>query len=111
MEILESSNKTGTKQPVADPQIRVNLLSPELSSNEINVIGCTVDEAIQRVDKFLDNAFLYSIPEVRLIHGSGMGVLRRALSEWLPHQDYVNEFHPAAASQGGTGVTIVTLKL
>ena len=66
MELLESSNKSSTRQPVADPQVRLNLQSPELSSNEINVIGCTVDEAIQRVDKFLDNAFLSSIPEVRL---------------------------------------------
>lgn len=111
MEILESANKNSTRQPVADPQVRLNLHSPELSSNEINVIGCTVDEAIQRVEKFLDNAFLSSIPEVRLIHGSGMGILRRALSEWLPHQAYVNEFHSATASQGGTGVTIVTLKI
>ena len=111
MEILESSSESMTKQPVVDPQIRLNLQSSEMCSNEINVIGCSVDEAIQRVDKFLDNAFLSSIPEVRLIHGSGMGVLRRALSEWLPHQAYVNEIHPATASQGGTGVTIVTLKI
>jgi DNA mismatch repair protein MutS2 len=111
MEILESSSESLTKQPVVDPQIRLNLQSSEMCSNEINVIGCSVDEAIQRVDKFLDNAFLSSIPEVRLIHGSGMGVLRRALSEWLPHQAYVNEIHPATASQGGTGVTIVTLKI
>jgi DNA mismatch repair protein MutS2 len=111
MELLDSANKSSTRQPVADPHVRLNLQSQELSSNEINVIGCTVDEAIQRVDKFLDNAFLSSIPEVRLIHGSGMGVLRRALSEWLPHQPYVNEVHPATASQGGTGVTIVALKI
>jgi DNA mismatch repair protein MutS2 len=111
MEILESSSESMTKQPVVDPQIRLNLQNSEMCSNEINVIGCSVDEAIQRVDKFLDNAFLSSIPEVRLIHGSGMGILRRALSEWLPHQAYVNEIHPATASQGGTGVTIVTLKI
>jgi len=111
MEILEPARASSTRQPVADPQIRLNLQSPELSSNEINLIGCTVEEAVQRVDKFLDCAFLSSIREVRLIHGSGMGVLRRALSEWLSNQPYVNEFHPAVANQGGSGVTIVTLKI
>ena len=111
IEMLEPSLANTTKQPVVDPGIRLNLQSPELSSNEINVIGCTANDAIQRVDKFLDSALVSSIPEVRLIHGSGMGVLRRALSDWLASQPYVSEFHPAAPNQGGSGVTIVTLKI
>jgi DNA mismatch repair protein MutS2 len=84
--------------------------SPELQSNEINLVGCTVDEAIHRVDKFLDSAFLAAVSQVRLIHGTGMGVLRRALSEWLSNQPYVDKFHPAEAGQGGNGVTVVSLK-
>ena len=90
--------------------VMVQLNSPELQSNEINLVGCTVDEAIHRVDKFLDSAFLASISEVRLIHGTGMGVLRKALSEWLLQQPYVEKFFAAEASQGGRGVTIVSLK-
>ena len=90
--------------------VMVQLNSPELQSNEINVVGCTVDEAIHRVDKFLDSAFLASISEVRLIHGTGMGVLRKALSEWLSQQPYVEKFFAADANQGGNGVTIVSLK-
>jgi len=91
-------------------RVTVQMNSPELQSNEINLVGCTVDEAIQRVDKFLDSAFLAAVSQVRLIHGTGMGVLRRALSEWLSNQPYVEKFHPAETGQGGNGVTVVSLK-
>jgi DNA mismatch repair protein MutS2 len=107
---------TGVPEPAeacpAHPAARVTvqLNSPELQSNEINLVGCTVDEAIHRVDKFLDSAFLAAVSQVRLIHGTGMGVLRKALSEWLANQPYVDKFHPAESSQGGNGVTVVSLK-
>ncbi len=91
-------------------RVTVQMNSPELHSNEINLVGCTVDEAIHRVDKFLDSAFLAAVSQVRLIHGTGMGVLRRALSEWLSNQPYVDKFHPAESGQGGNGVTVVSLK-
>ena len=91
-------------------RVTVQMNSPELQSNEINLVGCTVDEAIHRVDKFLDSAFLAAVSQVRLIHGTGMGVLRRALSEWLSNQPYVDKFHPAETGRGGNGVTVVSLK-
>lgn len=89
--------------------ISVQFQSGELPSNEINLVGCTADEAIRRADKFLDSALLASLSPVRLIHGSGMGVLRRAISEWLSDQSHVSEFHPAASDEGGNGVTVVSL--
>lgn len=89
--------------------VSVRFQSEELSSNEINLVGCTADEAIRRADKFLDSALLASLSPVRLIHGSGMGVLRRAISEWLSDQSHVSEFHPAASDEGGNGVTVVSL--
>ena len=89
--------------------VSVRLQSGELPSNEINLVGCTADEAIRRADKFLDSALLASLSPVRLIHGSGMGVLRRAISEWLSDQSHVSEFHPAASHEGGNGVTVVSL--
>jgi len=107
---------TGASVPVQDraaqsaARVTVQINSPELQSNEINLVGCTVDEAIHRVDKFLDSAFLAAISQVRLIHGTGMGVLRRALSEWLSDQPYVDKFHAAESGQGGNGVTVVSLK-
>ncbi|MFN8008471.1 MAG: endonuclease MutS2 [Terriglobia bacterium] len=110
MERVEPVGIGSPRQPVADPRIRLNLQSLELTPNEINLIGCTVDEAIERVDKFLDSAYLAALPEVRLIHGAGMGVLKRALSEWLSHHTFVSSFSQATASQGGSGVTVVTLK-
>jgi len=93
------------------PGVSVRFQSGELSSNEIHLVGCTADEAIQRVDKFLDSALLASLSPVRLIHGSGMGVLRRAISEWLSDQPHVSEFHPAASDEGGNGVTVVSLQV
>ena len=107
---------TGASVPVQDrlaqsaARVTVQINSPELESNEINLVGCTVDEAIHRVDKFLDSAFLAAVSQVRLIHGTGMGVLRRALSEWLSDQPYVDKFHAAESGQGGNGVTVVSLK-
>jgi len=109
-------SQTGASATVQDrpaqsgARVTVQMNSPELQSNEINLVGCTVDEAIHRVDKFLDSAFLAAVSQVRLIHGTGMGVLRRALSEWLSNQPYVDKFHPAETGQGGNGVTVVSLK-
>jgi DNA mismatch repair protein MutS2 len=85
--------------------------SPEPQTNEINLVGCTVDEAISRADKFLDMAYMASIAQVRLIHGSGMGVLRKAIAEWLSDQQHVGAFQPADPQEGGSGVTVVSLKV
>ena len=91
-------------------QITVQLSTPELQSNEINLIGCSVDEALRRTDKFLDQAYLASVSTVRLVHGFGMGILRKALSEWLSTQPSVSDFHTAAPNEGGNAVTVVSLK-
>jgi DNA mismatch repair protein MutS2 len=105
---IGAQNTLTSLTPSARVMLQMN--SPELQSNEINLVGCTVDEALDRVDKFLDSAFLASISQVRLIHGTGMGILRKALLEWLSHQPFVARVHPAEASQGGNGVTVVSLK-
>ncbi|PYV45339.1 MAG: hypothetical protein DMG06_02710 [Acidobacteria bacterium] len=91
-------------------QVTVQMNSPELQANEINLIGCRVDEAISQADKFLDMAYLASISQVRLIHGSGTGTLRKAIAEWLSSQPHVGTFRAAAPNEGGNGVTIVSLK-
>jgi DNA mismatch repair protein MutS2 len=108
---------TGTTADSEEKQIRrpvhinVQLNSPELQSNEINLVGYTVDEAISKADKFLDKAYLASISPVRIVHGSGMGILRRAISEWLLAQPHVDSFHAAHANEGGNGVTVVSLRV
>ena len=79
-------------------------------SGEINVIGCTVEEATRRVDKFLDEAALAGQPNVRIIHGYGTGALRRGLAEFLAEHPLVEAAHPEAEDRGGNAVTIADLK-
>lgn len=78
--------------------------------SELNVIGCTVDEATSRADKFLDDAYLSNLSTVRIVHGSGMGILRKALTRFLSDHPHVASFHPAPPSEGGGGATVVELK-
>ena len=70
----------------------------------------TVPEAIERADKFLDQALLAEMHEIRLIHGHGTGQLRRALAEFLSDHPLVEKFALAPPNQGGGGVTVVELK-
>jgi DNA mismatch repair protein MutS2 len=77
---------------------------------ELNVIGARAEEAVDRVDKFLDSAVLASINRVRIVHGHGMGVLKRAIADLLANHPSVDKFYPAPQSEGGTGATIVELK-
>ena len=74
------------------------------------MIGCTVEEATRRVDKFLDGAALAGKPRVRIIHGHGTGALRRGLAEFLAGHPLVEKFFAEEADRGGTAVTIVNLK-
>lgn len=89
--------------------------APELSLDqqflpEINVIGLTADEAVARVDKFLDAAFLAGAESVRIIHGHGKGILRRTIAELLTNHPQVHKFQLAPPDQGGGGATIVDLR-
>jgi len=79
--------------------------------SEINVIGQTTDEAVDAVDKFLDEASLASLSKVRVVHGHGTGALRRAIAELLKDHPHVARFVAAPQDQGGSGATVVELKL
>ena len=92
------------------PNVSYDFSEKQLDSNEINLIGCRAEEAIERLDKFLDDAFLTGLSIVRIVHGSGMGVLRRAISEFLESHPQVSGFEPAPQNQGGAGATLATLK-
>lgn len=81
----------------------------EPSVEEINVIGCTVEEATARVDKFIDTAALNNQNRVRIIHGHGTGALRRGLAEFLRTHPLVAEIHAEAADRGGNAITVVEL--
>jgi len=84
--------------------------SLESAPEEINVIGSTVEEATERVDKFLDDAALAGRNSVRIIHGHGTGALRRGLAEFLAAHPLVERIHAEAEDRGGTAITIVELK-
>jgi len=80
------------------------------SVQEINVIGERADEAIERVERFLDAAAMATAVRVRIVHGHGMGILKRAVQELLKASPHVEKFYPATQSEGGAGATIVELK-
>lgn len=78
--------------------------------SELNVIGQTTDEAVDAVDKFLDEASLASLSQVRIVHGHGTGALRRAIAGLLRDHPHVARFVAAPPDQGGTGATLVELR-
>ncbi len=80
------------------------------AQSELNVIGQTTDEAVDAVDKFLDEASLASLSKVRIVHGHGTGALRRAIGALLDGHPHVARFLPAPPDQGGAGATLVELR-
>lgn len=84
--------------------------SDEPTADEINVIGCTVEEATRRVDKFVDEAALAGKPSVRIIHGHGMGALRRGLATFLSEHPLVQSIRHETEDRGGAAITIAELK-
>ncbi|HLH30641.1 MAG TPA: endonuclease MutS2 [Terriglobia bacterium] len=99
------------KAPMTLPEnVRVHISTKQLDKNEINVIGRKVDEAVELTDKFLDDAFLAQVNRIRIVHGMGTGALRQAIAELLGHHPHVSHFESASQSEGGRGVTIVTLR-
>jgi len=87
------------------------VVSPVEAPAEINVIGQTAEEAREQVDAFLDHAFLARRFRLRVVHGHGKGILRRTLHEMFESHPHVEKFYAAPQNEGGTGATIVELKL
>ena len=79
-------------------------------SPEINVLGMTVDEAVAQLDKYLDDAYIAHLPQVRIVHGKGTGALRKGIHNYLRRVKYVSSFHLAEFGEGDAGVTIVNFK-
>jgi DNA mismatch repair protein MutS2 len=79
--------------------------------SELNVIGYTVDDATREVEKFVDRAFLAGLPRVRVVHGSGMGILRKALRQALQQHPHVESVAEPPQKEGGGGATVVELRV
>ena len=103
-------------RPIAGPparatvRVNVDLQPREGTVSELNLIGATVDEALDRLDKFLDQATVADVRELRIVHGHGTGQLRRTVASYLKEHPLVARFEPAPENQGGGGATIVYLK-
>ena len=83
----------------------------EIAPSEINVIGYNVDDATREVEKFVDRAFLAGLPRVRIVHGSGMGILRKALRQALQQHPHVESVAEPPQNEGGGGATVVELRV
>lgn len=79
-------------------------------STEINLLGKTTDEALVELDKYLDDAYLAHLPNVRVVHGKGTGALRKAVHQYLRRQKHVESYRLGEFGEGDAGVTIVTFK-
>ena len=79
-------------------------------AQEINVIGQHANDAVDEVERFLDAAIMATAARVRIVHGHGMGILKRAIADLLKANPHVEKFYPASSYEGGNGATIVELK-
>lgn len=112
LEILENykepKEKSTTKGVGGSGKIKMSKSSN--ISHEINLLGLTVDEAVSRLDKYLDDAYLSGIPQVRVVHGKGTGALRNGVTSYLYGVPYIKSFRLGEIGEGDTGVTIVDFK-
>jgi DNA mismatch repair protein MutS2 len=91
-------------------QVTVTSANTDEMRMEINLIGRTVDEATEELEKYLDRAFLAGLPRVRVIHGHGAGILRRGVREFLKGHPHVTTIAEAPQNEGGQGATLVELR-
>ena len=100
----------GAAAPTPGGKVTVHVEQAEGPLRDLNVIGCTVDEALSRAEKYLDQALIQEQRQLRVIHGHGTGQLRRAIATFLGEHPQVARFELAAPEHGGGGVTIIELK-
>jgi len=114
-EVLISAGKEDSPVKAARARgISVSLNNENEGQNapsEINVIGYNVDDATRAVEKFVDHAFLAGLPRVRVVHGSGMGILRKALRQALQQHPHVESVAEPPQNEGGGGATVVELRI
>ncbi len=91
---MAKENKSNDRQPV---------------SSEIHLRRLTVDEALFQLDRYLNDAFMYGLSCISVIHGKGTGTLRQAIGESLKDHPLVKSYRPGGYGEGGAGVTIVDL--
>jgi DNA mismatch repair protein MutS2 len=112
--VVSAAERARQTSPVATARskgIHISLAREHSAvASEIKVIGRNVEEAIDEVEKFLDQAFLDGLPRVRIVHGSGMGILRKALRAYLTKHPNVAGVSEPPHNEGGAGATVVELR-
>lgn len=102
--------ETSSKPKGAGGSGKIKMSKSSSVSSEINLLGYTVDEAIAVLDKYLDDAYIARIPQVRIVHGKGTGALRSGITSYLHGVPYIKEFRLGQIGEGAEGVTLVTFK-
>ena len=102
--------ETSSKPKGAGGSGKIKMSKSSSVSSEINLLGYTVDEAIAVLDKYLDDAYIARIPQVRIVHGKGTGALRSGITSYLHGVPYIKEFRLGQIGEGAQGGTSVTLK-
>lgn len=103
--------QTQKEDPIIKPKAsNITTISIPQSSYEINILGHTVDEAVAELDVFIDNALRSGMTEVKIVHGKGTGALRSGVHSYLKTHRAVASYRLGLYNEGGSGVTIVTLK-
>ena len=105
-----SGTHTGGSRGSGSRSSKIKMSKSFSVSPEVNLIGMTVDEAIPVLDKYLDDAYLAHLPQVRVVHGRGTGALKAGVHRHLKKLSYVKEYRLGEFGEGDTGVTIVTFK-
>ena len=106
LELLEPEKAPAENKP----KDRYSINKAATISPEINLLGNTVDEAVARLEKYLDDAMIAGLTSVRVVHGKGTGALRKGIHEYLRRQKFVKSYQLAEFGEGDAGVTIVTFK-
>lgn len=107
--IKEDIPKTKSQMKQKAGQYGASMSKAKTIKPEINLLGMTVDEAVMELDKYLDDACLSHLSQVRVVHGKGTGALRKGVHEYLRKQKYVKSFRLGEFGEGDAGVTIVEL--
>ena len=117
LELLDKKKESGSSGKGAQPQKGGNFSHDRYSINksatikpEINLLGCTVDEGIMRLEKYLDDAMIAGLESVRVVHGKGTGALRKGIHDYLRRQKFVKSYKLAEFGEGDAGVTVVTFR-
>jgi DNA mismatch repair protein MutS2 len=99
-------------EPPADNEKKVAFINKNeiRVSQELNIIGQRVDEALDSLDAYLDSALAANLKRVRIIHGLGTGALRRMVTNYLDSKSFVASYRYGEAGEGGAGATVVFLK-